>query len=941
MECRFHQNQQLGWINTSNGPLQGTYLCNMCRDFYYSFREIEIRTQDQVQEMQFILNEIPLKIISSQINNINFSILPFQSFLDRLELQRKNNFKTQSLIDLRESIQMKQKQIEEKFSKILTILREFEQQNTDFEKLFQLDSDSPFSDIYGERLRILAHILENNVIQQWQVWQKDCVNEIQKTIDRLAYGLDDFSKIIKVCKEVKDQRSMEVKEVCGIKYGEQNYIINGSIELVNYFYIKKGRKLFCQQSKRSVEYIWETITQERFEFSNTIRALSNEVYEGWSYFKNVCVFSCSRLPYYQDSKIIENIEQLKYFEEKGYVKQNKKSGLWLYYWKGECLNSGGIYDEQGNKDGCWKEVHDNYQEYQEYQFILAIHKLYVQKNIKMAVKQANNKQSLMKKQCKIRIFKNSGGGEFQNGEKVGNWKEIHEKFCRDLQIIEKGNYKMGKKFEQWDVSFKNQKIGGGKYNQKGDKIDKWIELHECYNVQDLFYYSTRYSRVFYSGRYNEGKKIGRWIIKDNDETIGGGEYRDGNKQGQWTEISGNFQNSSALQISYGAYFKGSYERGQKQGLWTFQFDKRQQYYTKITREPQGEYIEGLKHGNWTELSTNFNENEQIVAKGEYQRGFRIGDWKIIRNAEMMFKKLQILVVEELMTMEGRKVVGLNQMRILISIQKNQKHRSIILLKGGYNSQGLKFGEWSIYDGLVNGNQNIIGGGFYNDKQLKNGIWVEIYDGCKDSRILFKGQYQNGIRVSEWHILETKTNNKMYNQNHILSSGGGKFDDLGRKNGSWIELDINYFLNRKVRYEGNYCSGRKSGVWKARYFDYNNQIFEVYSLQLFSGNGQYDESGMKTGDWTELHHYFSDLNKITLEGSYSEGMKQGTWKIFNRARGQCAELGKYDKKGLKDGVCEMSETLEGSIKCSKHEFKYQVLLTVLERYEKYNNNDEIN
>ncbi|CAD8149057.1 unnamed protein product [Paramecium octaurelia] len=821
MKCRFHVNQQLKWIYTANGPLQANY---------------ENKEQKDVQKkLQFVLNEIPPKNVLSQIQQINSSILPFETFKEQLKQILNINTQQSSLTDLRESIKKMQKQINQTCDWMFTILSEIEQQNISIQNCFKLeDEEFLFSNISKDKIRILAQAIENNLAQQWQEWLNKCLKGIQEAINKLKRTSDDFEEIIKVYKEEKDQKLIEVKEVCGIKYGEQNYIINGSIVLAGRYFANNPSGL------------WHECGKQQPRKNSNFQILYMDYL--MKYMKDGVILKI--LPYYQMSNTIENIEKLKYFEEKGYVKQNKKSGLQLCYWKGECLNSGGIYNKQGNKDGSWKELHDNYQDNSQVIF---------SKNYSNGI-QLGEQQIIFDEEI-------IGKGTFKEGEKDGYWTEIHEKFCRDLQIIEKGNYKNGRKIKEWQIYLKNKKIGGGEYDENGNKIKMWSELHECYNVD---------SRVFYCGNYNEGKKVGGWKIKDNDEQLGGGSYLDGFKVGEWTEISGNFLKSGELTISYGVYFKGAYEMGKKKDQWMFKNDN--------IYEIQGEYINGLKHGDWTELSTNFNESEQIFAKGKYEKGLRIGDWKIFRNSAMIGGGTYN---------NGKKVDD------WIELDENFE-QSIILLKGRYNLEGLKSGVWIIYDGLENVNQKEIGRGSYNDQQLKNGNWIEIYDYCNDSRVLFEGEYQNGIRVSQWNILEIETNS---DQNRTI--GGGEFDNLGRKNGTWIELDKHYFSQCKVRYQGDYRSGRKSGKWKAIYFHYMDQRFQVI--------GQYDENGMKTGQWTELHHYFSDLNQITLKGSYSEGIKQGTWKICKRDRD--VDLGSYDKNGLKHGQFEMSETLKESIMCN--------------------------
>lgn len=58
---------------------------------------------------------------------------------------------------------------------------------------------------------------------------------------------------------------------------------------------------------------------------------------------------------------------------------------------------------------------------------------------------------------RIKFF--SGGGSYDiwiggSSIKVGMWIELNDRFKWDLQVIEKGEYKNGKKFGRWDTSFR-------------------------------------------------------------------------------------------------------------------------------------------------------------------------------------------------------------------------------------------------------------------------------------------------------------------------------------------------------------------------------------------------------------------------------------------------------------------------------------------------------
>ncbi|CAD8207736.1 unnamed protein product [Paramecium octaurelia] len=112
--------------------------------------------------------------------------------------------------------------------------------------------------------------------------------------------------------------------------------------------------------------------------------------------------------------------------------------------------------------------------------------------------------------------------------------------------------------------------GGGLYDNNGSfKNGKWIEL------SDSFYC---YSQVTYQGEYKNCKKVGIWVILGKIQGVnqekGGGEYDD-----------------------------------------------------------QLDCVNSLRNGLWIELSDEFDELSQIIYKGEYKHGKKIGVWD-----EINFKK---------------------------------------------------------------------------------------------------------------------------------------------------------------------------------------------------------------------------------------------------------------------------------------------------------------
>ncbi|CAD8213357.1 unnamed protein product [Paramecium pentaurelia] len=92
------------------------------------------------------------------------------------------------------------------------------------------------------------------------------------------------------------------------------------------------------------------------------------------------------------------------------------------------------------------------------------------------------------------------------------------------QVYESEEYFNDYKKGTWKYIYKNNIIGGGSYNDSGQRNGKWIELSEG------FY---KYSQITYKGEYKNGKKVGNWdIFWQMDfgdklyQKIGGGSYDD-------------------------------------------------------------------------------------------------------------------------------------------------------------------------------------------------------------------------------------------------------------------------------------------------------------------------------------------------------------------------------------------------------------------------------
>ncbi|CAD8129602.1 unnamed protein product [Paramecium sonneborni] len=238
------------------------------------------------------------------------------------------------------------------------------------------------------------------------------------------------------------------------------------------------------------------------------------------------------------------------------------------------------------------------------------------------------------------IYKNNciGGGSYNNlGQKNGKWIELSDRFLDGSQITYNGQYNMqGQKVNIWDIKYirndQQQLLGGRLYDQKeGLKIGNWVELSNSFNM---------YSQIIYNGEYNlKGNKIGIWNImlrnKDQFEQIGGGSYDDqqGLKIGKWIDqmIPLTCILKSLLMVNIIRMVKSLVD-----GILCLKriinFNNGGGLYEK-----EG----GQKVGQWIEPSDNFKENQQVTYNGEYNmNGKKIARWNIMYNDRIMNTQMQ-------------------------------------------------------------------------------------------------------------------------------------------------------------------------------------------------------------------------------------------------------------------------------------------------------------
>ncbi|CAD8171808.1 unnamed protein product [Paramecium octaurelia] len=84
-------------------------------------------------------------------------------------------------------------------------------------------------------------------------------------------------------------------------------------------------------------------------------------------------------------------------------------------------------------------------------------------------------------------------------KKQGKWKEIIKNYWSKAQVYKVGEYQNGLRTGKWKYIYGENVIGGGKYNEQGNKMEQWVELSSHF---------WDHSCVTYKGEYKNGIKVG-------------------------------------------------------------------------------------------------------------------------------------------------------------------------------------------------------------------------------------------------------------------------------------------------------------------------------------------------------------------------------------------------------------------------------------------------
>ncbi|CAD8129292.1 unnamed protein product [Paramecium sonneborni] len=375
-------------------------------------------------------------------------------------------------------------------------------------------------------------------------------------------------------------------------------------------------------------------------------------------------------------------------------------------------------------------------------------------------------------------------------------------------------------------------------------IDTKVQPEIMRNLEQVKY-------LRWEGELGKNKqKIKKWnaFWRESNLHFGGMYNENGQKQGKWVDLFPNFFDLCKVTI------QGMYKQGLKQGEWLMEFimkmDKKMELGLNfaisiadqnilIVRDNsityRGKYNNGVKFGRWdTYYQIDFFDEAKLIGGGEYNKqGEKNGSWIEIHEKDFSTCDLYFL--------------------------------------GKYN-HGKKQGKWETqFKNLTDDIEfYIIGGGSYDENELKTGLWIEIYENFNDiSQIILEGEYIQGRKQGN------QTTKFRLNQNHkFIIIGGGDYDNHGRKIGKWKDIIDNFSIENQVIETGEYENGKRKGKWITKY------RYKIKETFIKFGEGIYDQE-VKNGRWVEPFKNFQNFCQVTLVGDYLKGNKIGQWKILQR------------------------------------------------------------
>ncbi len=187
----------------------------------------------------------------------------------------------------------------------------------------------------------------------------------------------------------------------------------------------------------------------------------------------------------------------------------------------------------------------------------------------------------------------------EEGKQQGKWKEFHS----NGDVRSAGEYLEGKRIGEWQFFYTGNAVEQkGKYDKKGKAQGAWKWYHEN-------------GLILREESYLDGKQDGIMTeYSDSGNVITKGEYIDGKKDGPWMYQLNNYKE------------EGSYKGSERDGEW------KQFYITSQTLRFVGKFIDGNPDGK----HKFYYPNGKLNQEGDYKMGRKEGDWNFYTEDGLKF-----------------------------------------------------------------------------------------------------------------------------------------------------------------------------------------------------------------------------------------------------------------------------------------------------------------
>jgi antitoxin component YwqK of YwqJK toxin-antitoxin module len=372
------------------------------------------------------------------------------------------------------------------------------------------------------------------------------------------------------------------------------------------------------------------------------------------------------------------------------------------------------------------------------------------------------------------------------------------------------------------------------YETGHPKVEGYYKMNEPVGKWSYYYRDGRLKSV--EEVKGEDNYVMEFYLPDSlhTQTIKDGEgelttYYTTGRVKEWYNYKNGLKNGKFEELSIYGYptLLGSFKDGEKDGKWEF-------FYYRGAKEKESTYKEGVLHGPYKY----FYDNSQVNVDGRYENGRKEGEWTWYTNKGT--RDMQGPFKEGAQHGDWTYWYPTGELSYLAHFDMDKK-----------------VGKWTYYykDG------NIFKEGTFADDK-KNGMWKTWYE---DGTLLMEGEYQDGLENGEW--------------NNYWPEGGLKNKTTfkeGMMNGEWLS----YHPDGKSKLTGEYKDNQKVGEW-TEYFD-NGRTKDIVTYKLFKKKSKIDYSIFKDRMVvvSKKHGHsvsYSDKDyKITEEGDYKEGLKDGEW-----------------------------------------------------------------